>query len=437
MCPGLYDHGVARAGQQVKGRVGDRLADRVGIGVLTAAFPPDLVDAAVDVWDAREERTRMLPARLMAYFAMAMVLFIDSGYSEVWNRLLSGLGWARRFRQRREAGMQPSTAALTKARARLGWEPLAELLAQTMVPCAADPVSAPWAYWRGLRKLAIDGFTMNVQATPENMAEFGVPSGGSGEGPFPQVRLVALAETGSRCLQGVQAGPISVGEQTMARELWPLCKSGDLVVADRLFLSHEDLKAVIDAGADAIFRVKADVDLPVLEVLADGSFLSRIADPAVSTRLRRRKTDPKDIPGITVRVIEYSVSAEDDTAAGEVGELFCLATTLTDHQAYPLEDFPDRYAERWQLETAIGDVETRLRGGPDVVLRSKSPAMVRQEIYALLCVYQAIRHLIATGAEPAGLDPDRISFTRTLQAVRRHASDEAALSPLSPARPGR
>jgi hypothetical protein len=138
-----------------------------------------------------------------------------------------------------------------------------------------------------------------------------------------------------------------------------------------------------------------------------------------------------------VRVVEYSVSADEDTDDAETGELFCLATTLSDYQAYPIGEIPDRYAERWQIETAIGEVETRLRGGPDVLLRSKSPDMVRQEVYALLCVYQAIRHLITHGAEQAGLDPDRISFTRTVEAVRRHASDEAALSPLRPGRPTR
>lgn len=102
---------------------GPRLTDRVGIGVLTAAFPPDLVDAAVDAWHAREERHRVLPARVVVYFALAMVLFFDCGYAEVWNRLLCGLAWARTFGLRRQAGMQPSTAAITKARARLGWQP--------------------------------------------------------------------------------------------------------------------------------------------------------------------------------------------------------------------------------------------------------------------------------------------------------------------------
>lgn len=403
--------------------------------MLTAAFPPDVVDAAVDEWDAREQRVRQLPARVMAYYAMAMVLFFDSGYSEVWNKLLSGLGWAKTWRQRRQVDMQPSTAAITKARARLGWEPVAEMLRVSMAAAQSGPREAPWAYWRGLRKLAIDGFTMNVQAGQSNDAVFGRPSNEKGEGAFPQVRVVALAETGSRALQGVQVGPLSEGEQTMARRLWPLLTGDDLVVADRLFLSHQDLAAVIAAGAHAIFRVKAGVDLPVLEVLPDGSYLSRIADPEQAKRLRRRKADPADIPGIGVRIIEYSVSAGTTGTGGgqdaqEAGELFCLATTLTGHEQYPITEFPDRYAERWEIETAIGEVETRLRGGPEVVLRSKSPDMVYQEVYALLCVYQAIRHLIATAAEHGGLDPDRISFTRAAQAVRRHASDEAALSPL-------
>jgi hypothetical protein len=115
--------------------------------------------------------------------------------------------------------------------------------------------------------------------------------------------------------------------------------------------------------------------------------------------------------------------------AGAESELFCLATTLVDEHAYPVGGFPDLYHDRWQLETAIGDMETRLRGGADVVLRSQLPDLVRQEVYGLLCVYQAVRTLMNAGAEHAGLDPDRISFTRAKQAAARHLSDEAAFSP--------
>lgn len=427
---------VAGVGQQVRAGTQVRLPDLIGVGVLTAAFPPELVDLSIDEWDAREERVRMLPARLMAYYAMALAMHFGSGYGEVWNKLLSGLSWARRYRQRVEAGMAPSTAALTKARQRLGWEPVAAVLDTSMRRIQAGPDAAPWAYFHGLRVLAIDGFTMNVAKTPENVTGFGVPCNDMGAGSFPQVRVVALAETGTRSLQGVRVGPLSEGEQTMARHLWPRCGPGDVVAADRGFLSYEDLCAIVAAGAHAVLRVKSDVDLPVLEVLPDGSYLSRIADPEASRRMRRKRLPVKDIPGITVRVIEYSVAAEDedeDEDAGEVSEVFTLVTTLTDHETYPLEGFPGLYHDRWQLETAIGDVETRLRPGPRAVLRSKSPDMVRQEVYGLLCTYQAIRELIVAGAQDTGLDPDRISFTRTRQAAERHLSDDSAFSPRGPA----
>lgn len=423
---------VARAGQQVRAVAQVRLPDLIGVGVLTAAFPPELVDLAIDEWDAREDRVRMLPARLMAYYAMALAVHFDSGYGEVWNKLLSGLSWAKRYRQRVEAGVAPSTAALTKARQRLGFEPMAAVLDTSMRRIEEGPREAPWAYFHGLRKLAIDGFTVNVAKTPDNVAGFGMPSNDSGTGPFPQVRVVALAETGTRSLQGVRVGPLSEGEQTMARHLWPSCGHDDVVVTDRGFLSYEDLHAIIDAGSHAVLRAKSDIDLPVLAVLPDGSYLSRIAEPVASRRLRRQRRPVTDIPGIAVRVIEYSVAAEDEDG-GDVSEVFALVTTLTDHEAYPIEDFPDLYHDRWRIETAIGDVETRLRPGPRAVLRSKSPDMVRQEIYGLLCVYQAIRALIMAGAQNAGIDPDRISFTRAKQAAERHLSDDSAFSPCGPA----
>lgn len=373
----------------------------------------------------------MLPARVMVYYAMACALFFDDGYGEVWNKLLSGLEWARRFRQRREVGMQPSAAAIVKARSRLGWEVLAGVLDAVTKPLPAGPEQAPWAYFHGLRVVAVDGFCMNAPKTPANVAEFGTPSNATSAGPYPQVRVVALAESGTRSLQGVQVGGLAEGEQTLARRLWPRLSPGDVVVGDRNFLSHADLTAIRATGAHAVLRVKADVDLPVLSVLPDGSWISRIADPAASRRLRRKGLSGKDIPGVEVRVIEYSLSGDPEhpLGAGAESELFCLAVTLTDPQAYPMDGFPDLYHDRWQLETAIGDVETRLRGGPDVVLRSKSPDLVRQDVYGLLCVYQAIRELMNTAAAHACLDPDRISFTRAQQAAARHISDDAAFPP--------
>jgi hypothetical protein len=405
---------------------GVRLTDRIGIGVLTATFPPELVDLAIEEWDAREERCRTLPARVMAYYTLACAMNLDASYEEVWVRLLSGLSWARRHRQRKDAGMLPTTAALQKGRVRLEWQPVAEMLQKAAVRADLAPQRAPWAFFRGLRVIAIDGFTINVHRNPDTVARFGCPSNAKGPGSYPQARIVALAEIGTRGLLGAQVAGLDQGELSLARHLWPHLRDGDLVIGDRGFLSHDDLRAILATGAHAVLRAKADWDLPVLEVNPDGSYQSRIADPDASRRLRRKKTPRHLIPGIPVRVIEYSVTTEDGTDESEV---IRLVTTLTDPDRYPITGFPDLYHDRWRIETAIGDIETRLRGGPDVVLRSRRPDLVLQEIYALLCVYQAIRHLIDTGAEAAGLDPDRVSFTKAKHAAARHTSDDAAFSP--------
>jgi hypothetical protein len=72
---------MARPGQQVI--AGDRLADRIGIGVLAKVFPSELVDRVISEAGVQEQRKRVLPARVVVYFLLAMVLFFQSGYIEV------------------------------------------------------------------------------------------------------------------------------------------------------------------------------------------------------------------------------------------------------------------------------------------------------------------------------------------------------------------
>jgi hypothetical protein len=138
---------------------------------------------------------------------------------------------------------------------------------------------------------------------------------------------------------------------------------------------------------------------------------------------------PADIPGIPVRVIEYSVTSADGS---QISETFTLVTDITDPAALSAEQAADAYARRWQLETCFGELETSIRGGAAVVLRSKSPPMIRQEIYAMLCCYQAIRTLISHAADDAGIDPLRVSFTAAREAVRSRISDSGCFSPSAP-----
>ena len=86
------------------------------------------------------------------------------------------------------------------------------------------------------------------------------------------------------------------------------------------------------------------------EVLPDGTYLSRIADPAASRKMRRKGADPRDIPGIEVRVIEYTVNPA--RTASESSETFTLVTDITDPAAAVLR----AGRRRLRLPLAAGDL---------------------------------------------------------------------------------
>ena len=390
----------------------ERLPDRISIGVLARSFPAPVLDEVIEAAGVREARYRRLPARLMMVFTLACWLFMRSGYGLVLSKLadaqaLEGPGWGD--------WRAPWTGSITKAKARLGAAPFKLLFARTAVPVGTT--DTPGVFYAGLRVVTVDGFTLDLPDTSQNSEFFGRGGNGSAEkNPFPQLRALALAESGTRVLLAATYGPSTSGEQTLAEDLLPALGPGMLVLADRNFASWKLWRAAAATGAALCWRMSASFRLPVLEVLPDGTYISQLKPP--------RK---KDGPPIRVRVIEYSVVTTDEDGE-EVSELFALATTLLDVQAYPAIGLAQLYHARWQAETGIGDLKTAVRGGPEVVLRSKTPAMVEQEFWAMLCVYQAIREMISYAA-PAGLDPGRISFKRAFEAARDSAT-RAALSPL-------
>ncbi len=126
-----------------------------------------------------------------------------------------------------------------------------------------------------------------------------------------------------------------------------------------------------------------------------------------------------------VRVIEYEVPDRDGDGKGEV---IALVTTITRMTAAPAPLLAEAYHQRWEHETGNAQLKTSLRG-PGKVLRSKSPDMVRQEIYGYLLTHYALSALICRAATEAGIDPDRVKFKRTVRIVRRRAADPAAFPP--------
>jgi hypothetical protein len=404
---------MPRAGQ-VKPPTDERLSDRVAIGLLTRVFPPAVIDAAVAASDREDVRSRLLPARLVVYYVLAMCLFSGQGYEEVMRLLVGGLEWLGRWRRRWSV---PSTAAIAKARARLGPEPLRIVFDTVVRPLATEATRGAW--YRGLRLVAIDGAVLDVPDTDENEARFGRAGSGRGEGrgAFPQIRVVGLGECGTHAVFAVAMDSFGTAEKTLAERLLPSLQPGQLALADRNFLSIDLWRKAVATGAHLLWRASASFTLPVVEVLPDGSYLSKLTPS--TTAARKGGTEP-----VTVRVIEYTL----DDGRAPADEHYRLVTTLLDPHQAPAEDLAALYPQRWEFETTLDELKTHQRGAK-VVLRSKYPDGVEQEVWGFLLVHWAIRELMHTAALEADIDPDRVSFIRTLRLARRTVTEQAAFSP--------
>jgi Transposase DDE domain len=309
----------------------------------------------------------------------------------------------------------PTTAAIGKARTRIGPQPLRLLFDR--VKGAQGTATTPGVFWRDLRVVSMDGFTADVPDTPENAAFFGRGSNASGQpNPYPQLRGLALAEAGTRALVEAAYGTFHSGEQTLAEELVTALGPDMLCLADRGFPSWALWRKASATGAQLLWRVSASFKLPVLDVLDDGSWISELRPP------RKR-----DGPPVRVRVIQYTVWTRHDDGT-DMSELFCLITTLLDPAVAPMAELADLYHDRWQEVTGNDQLKTHLRG-PGRVLRSRLPDPVHQEIWSYLIVHHAIS-LTAKASAAADLDPDRISFTKALRLIRRTATGTADIPPL-------
>lgn len=412
-------------------QAGASLPDRIALGVLTRLITRELVDDVLASTGRKEQRKRLLPARVVVYFVLALALFYGDSYEEVMRKLVQGLSWLAIWRKEWHV---PSSSALAQARERLGSEPLRELFERAAVPCAQRSTAGAWL--AGRRLMSIDGVELECADTPANAARFGYVSCKGGHGPYPQVLVVALAECGTRAITAIETGNAEDAEQPLAVALAERpgnLEPGMLVMADRGLYSYDLVTAVTAAGADFAVRVSAKLDLPVLEWLPDGSYLSYIAQPQrkAMARFRAREYPHRpvksltDLPGMHVRVVDYDVPGRGK------GEVFTVVTSVLDPEELPAPEIAAAYLERWEIEITFGEIETRQRG-PAAVLRSRSPDLVLQELYGLLTTHYAIRQLMTEAADQAELDPDRLSFTRALNIVRRQVTAQAAFSPLTP-----
>ena len=393
---------------------GARLSDYLCASLLARAVPPVAVHSVLDAHGRNSQRVRGFPAVAGAYYCMALSLYPEAAYEDVFAVVAQGLAWA-------SGAAEPSLvgkASISRLRARIGAAPLAELVRRCCVPLA-DARQHPQAFYAGRRLVAIDGSCFELPDEADNAATFGYPGSRtsvSGHAGYPQARCVVLVECATHAILGANVGPYRRGEWELGAELLPRLGLGTLCLADRGFNGYEHWRHASATGADLLWRCSDTRQLPVLQVLEDGSFLSSIGPSGVGRAQAAEQA-------ITVRVIEYTMPGD-----AQAQTRYRLLTTLLDAKAAPALELAALYHQRWEVESVFDELKTHLRQGRRV-LRSKTPELVRQEFYGWVLAHYAVRWLLHQGAARHRLPHAELSFKGHVELVRRAQPRSGAFPP--------
>ena len=388
---------------------GSRITDFLSFGILARAFPIAKVHDALAATGKASQRQRDLPAHVVVYYVLALSLYMQSSSREVLRCLLEGLQWLRLGAPVSIAGK----SGISQARSRLGSPVMRHLHDELVGPIAG--VGSKGAWYRRWRLVSLDGSTLDIADEPDNDAAFGRPGASHGETGFPQIRFVSLVENGTHVLFGSQMSGYTTSEIALSKAVLPALQPGMLCLADRNFFGYEMWTLAQATGADLVWRVKKNARLNIDEPRTDGSYISHIYP---SEKDRRHKSK-----GIAVRVVNYSLDGVDGAE-----NIYRLVTTILDAEAAPAEELAALYHERWEIETALDELKTHLRGSR-IVLRSRTPDLVRQEFYGLLMLHYAVRGVMHAAAIKGDVDPDRLSFLHAVRVIRRKCLVAGAISP--------
>ena len=389
---------------------GARITDYISLGVITKTFPLSSIGPVLSDTGKSSIRQRDLPAQVVVYYVIALALYMQSSYREVLRCLLEAVQWLRDP----SLGVRVAgKSGISQARTRLGWEPLRQLHDELVKPVAVRNTRGAW--YRSWRLVSLDGSTLDVADEKANEDAFSRPGASRGPSAYPQIRFVSLVENGTHVLFGSQMDSYRTGEITLAKAVLPRIGNGMLCLADRNFFGFELWQTAQATGADLLWRMKKNMRRACEKRLPDGSYLSHVYP---SERDWRHKTN-----GIVLRVIDYRLEGIEGSEP-----IYRLATTILDPDKAPAGELAALYHERWEIETAFDELKTHLRGAK-IVLRSKTPDLVRQEFYGLLMAHFAIRGLMHEAALKADEDPDQLSFLHAVRVIRRKMAVYGAIPP--------
>jgi hypothetical protein len=377
----------------------------IDLDALMTAFPGRDVERILDELGKRERRRRKLPAAAVVFHVIALGLMVSTGAKEVLRTLLD------KVRDREWVGGVPlaSEAAITKARQRLGAEPIRKLFEQIARPLAKKSTKGCW--FRGRRVVSLDGSTLHVQDSDANDRAYG-RVGSSGTLPaWPLIRFVMLLENGTHAPFAAAMAGCRTSENVLAYRLLNKLTRGMICLADRLFYSYEMWTQAVSTGADLLWRVQKKITLPRLKMLSDRSYLSEVRPPVSGPKHREGAPIP-------VRVVEFTAKVGDRV------EWYRVISIRAAHQPW-----------NWQncmpgdgRESALREMKSFLRGRR-TLLRSKIPELVEQDFYGLLLAYYGVRSVMHEVARREQTEPNELSFVHSLNVIIRRLPEAVSFSP--------
>lgn len=391
---------------------GVRLTDFLSTSLLARIYPAQLINQLLDTYQCNSKRQRSFPACAAVYYCMALSLYPEAAYSDVFDAVAQGLAW-----RDRSNAVPPSIKAssISVARTRLSW-PIFKALHQQACQPLATPKSTPQAFYNGLRLMAIDGSNLEVPDEPSNIAAFGYPGSRTGSAGYPQAKAVILVECATHAIVGANIGAYRDCEWTLCEPLLGSLNNSMLLLADRGFDAYARWRKAQATGAQLLWRCDTNRQLPVIKQLSDGSYLSELR-PARGPARKDRST------AIEVRVIDYALP---DVARAT--SRYRLLTTLVDEHRAPAMELASLYHQRWQVESVFDELKTHLHQSRRV-LRSKTADLVRQEFFAWVLAHYAVRWLMGSAGAEHQVPVDDLSFVAHVQLLRRSQPQSGAFPP--------
>lgn len=400
-----------------------RSSDLIAINSLVTVIPIPAIKECMAAYSKKTIRKRKLSVEFLIYYIVFLSIYCAHSTAEVLKYVLNGMSDVLPD----GAPEAACEAAISQGRSRLGDQVLHHLFKFICQPLADANNPQSWGFYKGHRLVAIDGSDIDLQDEKAIRQEYPIANdGGKNKHPCPKLRFNTLMEVGTRAIIDAEIADTSDGngnyktltpkddsEAILADALLQRLKPGMLVIGDRFYSCHRFISPIVKQGSNFLIRAKDNMKLLPIKHLKDGSYLAKLNNSSS----KQHKDE------LIVRVIEYNVVNEKKVIVG-TGRLI---TSLLDEDMYPASELVELYHERWEVEIGYDELKTHILNGALKNLRSKTPVLARQEFWGWLLAHYVVRKVIYEASEVSCRDPDTISFTGTIEIIRRHVG--AAIFP--------